>query len=97
MADDDDNNDLDDDLEPTGIDDDLADALGLGVDSQTQIFLEMRKQNVDLLKLAVKTVGLGNGPGRPNPEELRKAMEQVWNVYSEFYEWIDPEEAESEE
>ena len=72
----------------------LADALQL--DSRTQIFLELRNQNLELLKVAAQIAGYAREHSPLKPDELRKAMRSIWDVYSEFYEWIDPEESDEE-
>lgn len=79
-----------DEIDPS----ELADALQL--DSRTQIFLEMRGQNLELLKVATQVAGYGREHPPLKPEELRKAMRSIWDVYSEFYQWIDPEESEDD-
>lgn len=77
-------------------DDGLAEAL-MGGASPTDVFLQMRAQNIELLQLAARIAGHGNAPGPLKPHELQAALKSVWNVYSEIYEWIDPEELEDEE
>lgn len=78
-------------IDPT----ELADALQL--DSRTQIFLEMRGQNLELLKAATQVAGYGHEHSPLKPDELRKAMRSIWEVYSEFYQWVDPEESDEDE
>jgi hypothetical protein len=69
----------------------------LELDTQSQIFLEMRRQNLDLLRLATEVAGY-SGPHSPlKPGDLKGAMRHIWDVFSEFYTWIDPEEAEDDE
>jgi hypothetical protein len=69
----------------------------LELDTQTQIFLEMRRQNVDLLKIAAEVAGY-TGPHAPlKPGDLKSAMKNIWDVYSELYVWIDPEESDDED
>ncbi len=31
------------------------------------------------------------------PDELRKAIRSIWDIYAEFYQWVDPEETEEED
>ncbi len=69
----------------------------LAIDTQTQIFLEMRRQNVEMLKIAAQVAGYGEARSPLKPDEVRQALDRIWNIYSEFYEWIDPEQAEDEE
>jgi hypothetical protein len=70
----------------------------LELDTQSQIFLEMRRQNLDLLRLATEMAGY---VGRPHPplkeDELKSALGDIWEIFSEFYTWIDPEEAEDDD
>ena len=73
------------------------DGLELELDTQSQIFLEMRQQNLELLKVAAQVVGFGGGHGPVKPGDLRQAMKAMWEVYSEFYSWIDPEESEGDD
>lgn len=75
----------------------LAEMLGLDLDSQTQVFIEMRGQNLELLKVAAQVAGY-SGPHAPlKPNELRSALKSIWELYSEFYHWIDPEDSENED
>lgn len=69
----------------------------LELDTQSQIFLEMRRQNLDLLRLATEVAGYSGQHGPLKPSDLKGAMRNVWDVFSEFYTWIDPEEAEDED
>jgi hypothetical protein len=69
----------------------------LELDTQSQIFLEMRRQNLDLLKIAADVAGFA-APHPPMKQgDLRNAMRSIWEVYSEFYAWVDPEETEGDE
>ncbi len=69
----------------------------LELDTQSQIFLEMRRQNVDLLKIAAEVAGFTGGHPALKPGDLRNAMKSIWEIYSEFYTWIDPEESDDDE
>jgi hypothetical protein len=69
----------------------------LEIDTQSQIFLEMRRQNLDLLRLATEVAGFAGPHGPLKPGDLKGAMRNIWDVFSEFYTWIDPEEAEDDE
>ncbi|WZO97814.1 hypothetical protein EP7_004866 [Isosphaeraceae bacterium EP7] len=73
----------------------LGDALEL--DTQSQIFLELRRQNLDLLKLASEVSGYGGTHPPVKHTELKGALKNIWDVYSEFHAWIDPEEAEGDD
>ncbi|WP_406699813.1 hypothetical protein V5E97_13260 [Singulisphaera sp. Ch08] len=69
----------------------------LELDTQTQIFLEMRRQNVDLLKIAAEVAGYTGAHAPLKPGDLKSAMKSIWDVYSELYVWIDPEESDDED
>lgn len=83
------------DDEETSADDGIQEALEL--DTQSQIFLEMRRQNLDLLKVAVEFAGFAGQHPAIKPNEFDGSMKALWRVYSEFYTWIDPEEAEGDD
>lgn len=64
--------------------------------SAPSIFLEMRSQNIELLKIAMQLAerippagGASNDP--------RAAMEHLWGLFAELYDWIDPEQSEDED
>ncbi len=70
----------------------------LELDTQSQIFLEMRRQNLDLLKIASEVAGFsGPHPAIKSGGDLKNAMKTIWDIYSEFYAWIDPEESDEDE
>jgi hypothetical protein len=70
----------------------------LELDTQSQIFLEMRRQNLDLLKIAAEVAGFsGPHPAIKSGGDLKHAMKTIWDIYSEFYAWIDPEESDEDE
>jgi hypothetical protein len=69
----------------------------LELDTQSQIFLEMRRQNLDLLRIAIQVAGYSGERGPLKPSDLKTALRSIWDVFAEFYTWIDPEEAESDE
>ena len=93
--------DPDDEPEYIDADDDPddfnPDDLDLDFPSETQIFLEMRQQNLELLKVAAQVSGYSGGHGPLKPNDLRSALKSIWEIYAEFYTWIDPEEAEDDE
>jgi hypothetical protein len=68
----------------------------LELDTQSQIFLEMRRQNLELLRIATEVAGFTGEHGPLKPGDLRSALRNIWDVFSEFYTWVDPEEAEGE-
>jgi hypothetical protein len=79
--------------------DEVEEALeeALELDTQSQIFLEMRRQNLDLLKIAAEVAGYtGNHPPL-KPGDMKNAMKGIWDIYSEFYAWIDPEESDEDD
>lgn len=80
-------------------DHDVEEALeeALELDTQSQIFLELRRQNLDVLRLATEIAGYAGPHGPLKPNDLKSAMETIWEVFSEFHAWIDPEEDEDEE
>lgn len=69
----------------------------LGLDLRSQIFLNMRQQNLMLLKIAADVSGYGKGHPPLKPEETRRALKTMWEIYSEIYSWVDPEESEDDE
>ena len=89
--------DLEDD-DMTG-DDDPSEGLeqALELDTQSQIFLEMRRQNIDLLKLSIEVAGLSGAHPPVKQGDMKGIIKNVWDLYSEFYTWIDPEESEDDE
>ena len=69
----------------------------LELDTQSQIFLEMRRQNLDLLKIAAEVAGFTGPHPTIRPGDFKGALKTIWDVYSEFYAWIDPEESEDDD
>jgi hypothetical protein len=69
----------------------------LELDTQSQIFLEMRRQNLDLLRIATQVAGYSGEHGPLKPGDVKSALRNVWDIFSEFYMWIDPEDAEGDE
>jgi hypothetical protein len=78
---------------------DVEEALeeALELDTQSQIFLEMRRQNLDLLKIAAEVVGYSGQHPPVRANDLKGALKAIWDVYSEFYAWVDPEESDDED
>ncbi len=72
-------------------------AMELEYETQSQIFLQMRQQNVDLLKIAAEVAGFSGSHAPLKGDDLRQAMARIWEIYSEFYEWVDPEESDEGE
>src|SRR5262245_28789524 len=88
--------DRDDELEgESAVEEALEEALEL--DTQTEIFLEMRRQNLDLLRIAAEVAGYTGQHPALKPHDLRGAMKSIWDIYSEFYAWVDPEESDDDE
>jgi hypothetical protein len=79
--------------------DEVEEALeeALELDTQSQIFLEMRRQNLDLLKIAAEVAGYSGSHPPLRPGDLKQAMKGIWDIYSEFYAWIDPEESDEDD
>jgi len=67
-------------------------ALDLELDTQSRIFLQMRSQNLELLRVATQVAGYGASHSPLKPGDLKNAMKGIWEIYAEFYSWIDPEE-----
>ncbi len=91
--------DHDENDEIEGLDVDPAGALeeALEMDTQSQIFLELRRQNLDLLKVAVEMAGFGGSHPPLKSGDMKGAMKTLWDVYSEFHAWIDPEEGDDDD
>jgi hypothetical protein len=94
MSENDQAHDLDDEHEHE-VEEALEEALEL--DTQSQIFLEMRRQNLDLLRIAAEVAGFTGSHNPLKPGDLKGALKGIWDVYSEFYAWIDPEESDDED
>jgi hypothetical protein len=69
----------------------------LELDTQSQIFLEMRRQNLDLLRIATEVAGYTGEHGPLKPGDVRNALRNIWEVFAEFYTWVDPEEADGDD
>ncbi|MBV8487742.1 MAG: hypothetical protein JO161_05640 [Planctomycetaceae bacterium] len=78
---------------------DVEEALeeALEVDTHSQISLEMRRQNLELLRIATEVAGYTGEHGVLKPGDLRNALRNIWEVFAEFYTWVDPEEAEGDD
>src|SRR5436190_21453164 len=79
--------------------DEVEEALeeALELDTQSQIFLEMRRQNLDLLRITTEVAGYTGEHGPLKPGDVRNALRNIWEVFAEFYTWVDPEEADGDE
>ena len=77
------------------VDEALEEALEL--DTQSQIFLEMRRQNLDLLKIASEVAGFAGTHAPLKQGEVKNALKTMWDIYSELYAWVDPEESEDDD
>lgn len=79
--------------------DEMEDAIeeALELDTQSQIFLEMRRQNLDLLRVAAEVAGFTGPHPALKPNDLRHALKTIWDIYSEFYTWVDPEETDEDD
>jgi len=87
--------DEDEDEHEHEVEEALEEALEL--DTQSQIFLEMRRQNLDLLRIATQVAGYSGEHGPLKPGDVKTALRGIWDIFAEFYMWIDPEEAEGDE
>jgi hypothetical protein len=77
---------------------DLNMEMPLALEAAGQVVLEVRAQNVELLRLAAEVTGYTGSHSPLKPADLRQAVNAIWEVYSQFYQWIDPEEnAEGDE
>ncbi len=77
------------------VDEALEEALEL--DTQSQIFLEMRRQNLDLLKIASEVAGFAGTHAPLKQGDVKNALKAMWDIYSELYAWVDPEESEDDD
>lgn len=75
----------------------IDEALAMELGAQTQIFLELRQQNMDLLRLAAKVAGFTGEHAPLKHAELKPALRSIWDIYSEFHAWVDPEEEDGDE
>jgi hypothetical protein len=69
----------------------------LELDTQSQIFLEMRRQNLDLLRISAEVAGFTGQHSPLKPGDVENALRSVWKLYAEFYSWIDPEESDDDD
>jgi hypothetical protein len=69
----------------------------LELDTQSQIFLQMRRQNLELLRIATQIAGFAGPHGPLKSGDVKAAIRNIWDVFSELYAWIDPEEAEGDD
>jgi len=91
---------IDDHNHEDDVDDDEGDSddtLQLELSTQSQIFLDMRQQNLDLLEIATRVAGYSGEQGPLKQSDTRQVLKSIWELYSEFYTWIDPEEAADED
>ncbi len=71
-------------------------SLKLELESQTQLFLELRQQNLELLQVAAKVAGYMGDHGPLKHSDLKPALRAIWDVYSEFHAWVDPDDSEDD-
>ena len=67
------------------------------IETETQLRLEIRRQNIDLLKIAVDFAGYGGQHPPLKPHELQNAVKAVWDAYGEFEAFIDPFQNDEDE
>jgi hypothetical protein len=75
----------------------IDESLALELDTQSRIFLDMRDQNIELLKIAAQVAGLSGSHTGLKSTEVPQVLKNLWNIYAEFYSWVDPEESEDDE
>jgi hypothetical protein len=92
-------NDYDENKDAHQLDEEVEEALeeALELDTQSQIFLEMRRQNLDLLRIASEVAGYSGSHPPVRGGDMKGMMKSIWEIYSEFYAWIDPEETDDED
>lgn len=64
----------------------------LALETRTQVFLELREQNIELLRIATQVAGYGGEHGALKPGDVKGAIRSIWDVFAEFYAWVDPED-----
>jgi hypothetical protein len=84
-----------DDVHEHEVEEALEEALEL--DTQSQIFLEMRRQNLELLRIAAEVSGFTGAHQPLRSGDVKNALRTMWEVFSEFYAWVDPEEDDDDE
>ena len=57
----------------------------------------MRRQNLDLLKIASEVAGYAGTHAPLKPGDVKNALKSIWDIYSELYAWVDPEESEDDD
>jgi hypothetical protein len=57
----------------------------------------MRRQNLELLRIATEVAGYTGEHSPLKSGDLRSALRNIWDVFSEFYTWVDPEEDEDDD
>jgi hypothetical protein len=67
------------------------------MDQQSQIFLEIRGQNIELLKVATQIAGYSNPHGPLKPGEMRQAVKTIYDLFADLYALVDPQEEELDE
>jgi hypothetical protein len=68
-------------------------SMPLELEAASQMLIEMRAQNVELIRIAAQVAGYAGEHGPLKPGELRQAMNSIWDIYSQIYQWIDPEDS----
>jgi len=85
----------DHDNDDEGVEEALGDALEL--ETQNQLYLQMRQQNIEMLSIAVELAGFGGQHPALKPHEVKAALRTVGEVLSEFYGWVDPDQADEDD
>lgn len=71
-------------------------ALQLEMESQTQLFLELRQQNLDLLQVAARVAGYMGDHGPLKNSDIKPALRAIWDIYAEFHAWVDPDDSDDD-
>ena len=69
----------------------------LELDTQSQIYLELRGQNIEVLKLAIEVAGLSGQHPPLKGGDVKAVVKNIWDLYAEFAAWIDPESSDDDE
>lgn len=84
---------IDNGHDPEDCDDCEGGPMGVEFETAGQVLLGMRDQNVELIRIAAQIAGYAGTHSPLKPNELRNALSSIWDVYSQLYQWVDPEES----
>jgi hypothetical protein len=71
-------------------------SLKMELETQTQLFLELRQQNLELLQIAARVAGYMGEHGPLKNSDLKPALRAIWDIYAEFHAWVDPEDSDED-